>query len=208
MRLKYFYVEIKALFLSNQQTDGMVKRQKNGRFVSDLKKKVLQKISETNSRSLPTQSLPPQSVPPLPGRRIVDVDFLSSKMQCKMCNEELSLKSIISEKREGLGSYFYIKCICGLTNKISTGKTHKKFPSGKAIFDINTKAAAAMVHVGLGPSHMCEVFSVMNIPPPTEKTLKIREREVGPKIESEAKKTCEAARSNIVGEENNVILLV
>ena len=78
------------------------------------------------------------------------------------------MKSIINEKREGLGSYLYSNCICGHTNKKSTGQTNKKCPSGKPIFDINTKAATTMVHVGLGPSHMCEAFSAMNIAP-TEK---------------------------------------
>ena len=77
--------------------------------------------------------------------------------------------------------------------KIASGKTHKFKPKGPPVFDVNTKVATAMVHVGLGPSHVAETFSVMNIPPPTIRTLKKREREIGPVIEKTAKKSCKDA---------------
>ena len=75
-------------------------------------------------------------------------------------------------KNRGLRSYLYCNCIYGHTNKISTCKIHKNCPSEKPIFDINTKAATAMVHV-------CEAFRVMNIAPTENKNIEIQRKRSG-----------------------------
>ena len=105
--------------------------------------------------------------------------------------------TITDEHRHGLGSYFHIRCECKHMNKIATGKSHQSKLKGPPVFDVNTKTAAAMIHVGLGPTHIAETLSVMNIPPPTVRTLKKREREIGPTIEKSAKKSCADAVQKI-----------
>ena len=124
----------------------------------------------------------------LPGRRIVEIDVLAKELVCVDCSELLHLKFIVDETRCGLGSFLYIQCSCGVINKVPTGKTSKA-KHGPSIFTINVKASAAMLHSGIGPTKLMDLLSVMNIPPPSTKTIKKRERDVGPVIESVAKKT-------------------
>ena len=50
-----------------------------------------------------------------------------------------------------------------------------------------------MVHTGLGPYQTCNFVSVLNIPPANPKTLKKREREVGPNCEESAIMSCDCA---------------
>ena len=125
----------------------------------------------------------------LPGRRIVEIDVLAKELVCVDCSELLHLKFIVDETRCGLGSFLYIQCSCGVINKVPTGKTSKA-KHGPSIFTINVKASAAMLHSGIGPTKLMDLLSVMNIPPPSTKTIKKRERDVGPVIESVAKKNC------------------
>ena len=47
-----------------------------------------------------------------------------------------------------------------------------------------------MLHAGIGPTHVNELLSSINVPPLGESTLKAREREVGPQIEKVAKESC------------------
>ena len=47
-----------------------------------------------------------------------------------------------------------------------------------------------MLHVGIGPTHVNELLSSINVPSLGESTLKAREREVGPQIEKLAKESC------------------
>ena len=44
-----------------------------------------------------------------------------------------------------------------------------------------------MLHAGIGPTHVNELLSSINV---GESTLKAREREVGPQIEKLAKESC------------------
>ena len=154
-------------------------QRKDGRFVRKKKKEHLDLIKEMRRK---------ENHVVLPGRRIVDVDLMASAMRCESCEQSLTLDMITDEQRHGLGSFFYFTCRCTHVTKVASGKTHKFKPKGPPVFDVNTKVATAMVHVGLGPSHVAETFSVMNIPPPTIRTLKKREREIGPVIEKTAKK--------------------
>ena len=47
-----------------------------------------------------------------------------------------------------------------------------------------------MLHAGIGPTHVNELLSSINVPPVGECTLKAREREVGTQIEKLAKESC------------------
>ena len=51
-----------------------------------------------------------------------------------------------------------------------------------------------MLHAGLGSTHVNRFLSTINIPAPCHKTSKKREREVGPLIESAAKRSCGRTR--------------
>ena len=48
-----------------------------------------------------------------------------------------------------------------------------------------------MLHAGIGPTHLNALLTSINLPPVGENTPKAREREIGPAIESVAKKSCE-----------------
>lgn len=50
-----------------------------------------------------------------------------------------------------------------------------------------------MLHAGIGPTHVNALLTSLNLPAVNEKTMKSREREVGPAIETIAKKSCEEA---------------
>ena len=47
-----------------------------------------------------------------------------------------------------------------------------------------------MLHAGIGPTHVNQLLSSINVPSGGESTLKAREREVGPQIEKLAKESC------------------
>lgn len=47
-----------------------------------------------------------------------------------------------------------------------------------------------MLHAGIGPTHVNELLSCINVPSVGESTLKARKREVGPQIEKLAKESC------------------
>ena len=48
-----------------------------------------------------------------------------------------------------------------------------------------------MLHAGMGATHVNALLSSLNIPTVNESTLKAREREIGPAIESIATQSCE-----------------
>ena len=98
----------------------------------------------------------------------------------------------MSEHRSGLGSVLWIRCSCGNVNKIQTSKSHIDKKYG-VVFDVNIKAAAGMVHAGMTFKEVERFACNVEIPPPTETTLKRREREIVPAIEEVANATCKAA---------------
>ena len=57
----------------------------------------------------------------------------------------------------------------------------------------NPFSSLGMVHSGLGETHVNNFLTSMNLPPISHKTLKKREREVGPIIEKVAEESCEKA---------------
>ncbi|XP_061168272.1 uncharacterized protein LOC133177209 [Saccostrea echinata] len=126
------------------------------------------------------------------GRRIVELKFLADQLVCKRCNNRLHLCNIVNEKRYGLGSLLYIKCdssICEFTNTVCTGKRNEK-----GAFDINSKVALAMIHSGMGPTHVVNFLSTCNIPPIDATTLRKKEKEISASIVCQAKESCQRAR--------------
>ena len=101
-------------------------------------------ISDSCAIGMPARPFPVQ------GRRIVDIELLASSLQkgCIVCKENLDLSKIDHEERRGLGSLWYIDCVCGAINQIKTSKQHFDRTKQKLmpIFDINTKVAACEYH--------------------------------------------------------------
>ena len=135
----------------------------------------------------------------LPGRRIIDVDVLVSNLVCEECSELLHLKNITDETICGFSSIFYILCSCGRINRVATGKqvVETDCKRGSKTFEINIKAAAALLHCGIGLDKLIDILKIMNIPCLHKRHLKKRERTVGPVIESLAKKRCLESNSVI-----------
>ena len=55
--------------------------------------------------------------------------------------------------------------------------------------DTNSKVAEGMLHAGLSQVGVNRFLACLEIPPPDQKSLKRREREIGPVIERIAKET-------------------
>ena len=112
------------------------------------------------------------------------------KCTAEGCEAVQDSRNNVSEHRSGLGSVLWIRSSCGSVNKIQTSKSHMAKKYG-VVFDVNTKAAAGMVHAGMTFKEV-ERFAC-NLEIPAETTLKRREREIGPAIEEVANATCKAA---------------
>ena len=74
------------------------------------------------------------------------------------CEAVQDLRNNVNEHMLGLGSVLWVRCSCGNINKIQTSKFHMAKKYG-VVFDVNTKAAAGMVHAGM---------TFKEIPPPAE----------------------------------------
>ena len=121
------------------------------------------------------------------GKRVVDLGLLAKSLQkCSFseCQSQLSLLNIERETRVGLSSILWVRCAsCGEMNKIYTSKTHEHKQQGRPIFDINTKLATGLIHSGLSIASVQRFLECLEIPPPSSKCFKAREREVGPVVE-------------------------
>lgn len=70
------------------------------------------------------------------GRRVVELDVLAKLMYCVVCRTPLHLSNTEGEKRYGLASTLYIRCMnCHVLNDVHTGKKSQRS------FDINLKLA-------------------------------------------------------------------
>ena len=102
----------------------------------------------------------------------------------------------MSEKRFGLATQLVIECqFCKHQNVVETSKKHPTGKRGPNAFDVNTRAALACLHAGIGETHLSEIFSTMNIPTMSRACFKTREREVGQTVEMVAKESCKEALS-------------
>ena len=82
----------------------------------------------------------------------------------KGCNLLQDLRNIVGECCFGFGSVLSILCSCGVVNKIKNCETHKS-SQGSPIFDVNTKAAAAMIHAGMSQAALERFASSLDIHP-------------------------------------------
>ena len=148
----------------------------------------------------------PKNIKPIGNcRLIVELDHIIMQLNrgCKKCEIPLNMCSAKGVLTRGLGGWLYITCdnpACAVVNKVSIGKQHRRnstgsnnpfnvSPSGNAIFDVNTKAASGMLHAGIGETHLNNLFTTMNLPQITHRSLKKCENEIGPILESFAKQS-------------------
>nr|XP_034320597.1 uncharacterized protein LOC105341150 isoform X2 [Crassostrea gigas] len=124
------------------------------------------------------------------GRRIVELGYLAKQLFCHLCKTPLHLKDTVRERRYGLGSVLHVQCTnCSAVCPVETGK---RGPTGA--FDINTKAALGMIHVGMGPTHLVNFLGQCNIPPPSEPSIRKHAAKVGKAITDVALESCRAAQ--------------
>ena len=74
---------------------------------------------------------------------------------------------------------------------MQTSYQHKTGKSGPQAYDINSRAALACLHTGVGQTHLDGILATMNIPTMSRASFKTREREAGTAVESIAKVTCQ-----------------
>ena len=103
----------------------------------------------------------------------------------------MPFNQIYDEKIKGLASTFTVDCpFCGASNTISTSKSHESGTRGPKAYDINSRAALAALHAGIGHTHLSAMTSTLNIPSMNHVTFKTREREVGKAVERVARNSC------------------
>ena len=86
-----------------------------------------------------------------------------------------------------------IECVCGTYNQVTTDTTHHKNTNGRAIFDINTKVAGAMVHTGTSQQSLIRFMNSIEVPAADVKTLRLREQEAGKYNQQVADESCKEA---------------
>ena len=74
---------------------------------------------------------------------------------------------------------------------MQTSYQHKTGKSGPQAYDINSRAALACLHTGVGQTHLDGILATMNVPTMSRASFKTREREAGTAVESIAKVTCQ-----------------
>ena len=146
------------------------------------------------------------------GQRIVEIRVLAETLgKCcgEGCSSMLDLRNIESEKRYGFASLFWVRCVkCGALNNTKTSKSHHLKKKGVPVYDVNKKAAGAMIHSGSSVTGMQKFMASLEIPPVSARTLKKRERETGVTIEKVTIKSCLDAtelKQNLCSLNNSVV---
>ncbi|XP_011876984.1 PREDICTED: uncharacterized protein LOC105567056, partial [Vollenhovia emeryi] len=171
-RLRY-----KGRFISKKQRDKRLKAIEHGKSLLKPKKKV----QESDKECI------------VEGLRLCDLKVIARYLYCICCQEILSLENIEREEKRGLASIFSVRCHkCLHVNIVPTGKPHEG-PSGKPIFDVNTKAVLGSIHAGLGCESINKFLQVIDVPGMSSRTFKKHEREIGPVVEEIAKASCKEA---------------
>ena len=121
--------------------------------------------------------------------------LIENLKECKnsSCSRHLQLENTISESRVGLGTVLMVQCECGFVNRVPTSSFHNSKQTGRKICDLNTKLAEEIIHCSVTTSAVIRLISLLGIPPPDMKTIKRREREIEPVIESVARDSCKNA---------------
>ena len=100
---------------------------------------------------------------------IMDWEVLSTNLDCcEECKMPLRLSNTSSAKYFGLGCLLYITCDngdCRRVKAVPTSKTHRSNTSsrGPKAWDLNTKAANAMLHNGMGETEVSSFLSTLNV---------------------------------------------
>ncbi|CAC5389731.1 unnamed protein product [Mytilus coruscus] len=111
---------------------------------------------------------------------------------CSNCMKPLHLKDSLGVLPRGLGGWLYIECKqCIRVKKIPLSKRHFTTPSQRSpgVFDVNTKIATGMLHVGLGETQLRNWLASVNLHYLSVSGLKTREEEVGAALESYAEES-------------------
>ena len=92
------------------------------------------------------------------------------------------------EKRYGFGSLLLLMCVeCGISSNIKTSKYHHIKKKGTPLYNMNTKAAGAMMHWELSVTGMQKIMASLEVSQFMQEHWK-REKEIGVTIEKVAKK--------------------
>ncbi|XP_066583924.1 uncharacterized protein [Prorops nasuta] len=184
-----------------------VKKRYKGRFVSQkVYEKILKQVEAGKKRKKTPNGVDDpneeenklikyeESDGPVTGYRIIDYEVFKQNMRCAMCKSVLDPAKTEGERKLGLSSAFKIRCDeCLFLNTVETSRTHKNPGKNGSIPDINSQVLLGALHAGLGHTQVEKLFSVCNLPVPTSKTFKRREREVGIAVEKIAKDSCRKA---------------
>nr|XP_022311326.1 uncharacterized protein LOC111116620 [Crassostrea virginica] len=108
-------------------------------------------------------------------------------MKCDKCTRSVLLDDAIGVLPSGVSGYLVVKCqYCSCFIRAAMDKTHSgrdEHHTGPKVFDVNTKLATAMYHIGIGPTQLNNFLSVINLPIPASKTIQRRCDEVGSRLE-------------------------
>ncbi len=128
---------------------------------------------------------------------ICDIPILAEGLKsCQYCGNPLSLSHCEEMKCHGLGTQLYVKCYngdCRKTNIIDLGNRHRIHKHGPKAWNINTRAAAAMIHSGIGERQLNNFLGAVNLNCIDPKALKRYENEVGEGIEAMAEESMNKA---------------
>lgn len=156
-------------------------------------------LSEENvdyEKDCTNSSTTPENI--LDGRMIVQMDFLIEQLTagCRNCNTKLDICDITQVQRHGLANNLKVKCTqCPYVNSIATSRNHlgANPKSTRPIYDVNTKCAAAMLHAGMGVTHVNTFLATLEIKGLQPRVLKEREREITGHLQQCAKESCNSA---------------
>ncbi|XP_062593066.1 uncharacterized protein LOC134254553, partial [Saccostrea cucullata] len=108
-------------------------------------------------------------------------------MKCTVCARNVLLEDAVRVLPAGVNGQLIVKCwSCSEFIRVAMDKTHSgkgDTNTGPKIFDVNTKLATAMYHIGIGPTQLKNFLSVLNLPMPASKTIQRRCEEVGSTLE-------------------------
>ncbi|CAC5388590.1 unnamed protein product [Mytilus coruscus] len=93
----------------------------------------------------------------------------------------------------GYASLLFIRCECAQVNQIETSETHVHGKRDPQVYDVNTKAALAMIDFGIGVRHLARLMTIMGVPGSSERTMKKRERELFKPMVDVARDSCHEA---------------
>ena len=127
------------------------------------------------------------------GIRIIELGVLAEGLkQCQAsgCLKPLQLSNTVRETRAGYGSWLWIWCECGTTNKIATGasqhQNNEDHAKQRPVFNVNLKFTGAMIHTGLAQLSLQRFFSALEVPAAAHTSVKSWERMIGENFEKTA----------------------